>query len=176
MRPWARGFLIAVIQMGLVASLGGKLLYDRLSQPRVWVRAVPYDPSLPVRGRYVRLELMVAPAEPGEAAAAAACEDKTPVSLQVHGKTLIAVPTSRQHPYEPGDLHLKSRTYGATHFLVLDKTVAFFIPENLPEVTLPRWGQELWVEVSVPRTGPPRPIRLGHKEGDGPIIPIRTKE
>jgi hypothetical protein len=36
-------------------------------------------------------------------------------------------------------------------------------------------GEELWVEVTIPKKGPPRPIRLGVKKGDGAIIPLALK-
>jgi hypothetical protein len=42
----------------MVLSLTGKLLYDRATCPRVWVRTAPYDPSLPIRGRYLALQLV----------------------------------------------------------------------------------------------------------------------
>jgi hypothetical protein len=44
----------------MVASLGGKLLADRGMRPRVWARAAPFDPNLPIRGRYVRLRVEAA--------------------------------------------------------------------------------------------------------------------
>src|SRR3989442_7051435 len=40
-------------------SLGAKLLIDRARLPRAWVHVVPFDPELPLRGRYVRLALEV---------------------------------------------------------------------------------------------------------------------
>jgi len=57
----AKGMIIAAAQVGLGASVGGKLYYDRATHPRVWARAVPYDPDLPSRGRYVSLRLLVEP-------------------------------------------------------------------------------------------------------------------
>jgi hypothetical protein len=50
--------------------------------------------------------------------------------------------------------------------------VAFFIPEHIPDPSRRTQGEELWVEVTIPKTGPPRPIRLGVKKGDGPIVPL----
>jgi len=54
MKPFINGLVIAVVHVGLVASLGAKLLYDRATRSRVWALAAPYDPSLPIRERYVR--------------------------------------------------------------------------------------------------------------------------
>jgi len=49
--------------------------------------------------------------------------------------------------------------------------VAFFIPEHVPDPTRPAPGEELWVEVSVPRQGPPRPLRLALKK-DAVLTPL----
>jgi len=46
-----KGLLLGAIQIALVLSLGGKLLYDRVTRPRVWVLSQVYDPDLPIRGR-----------------------------------------------------------------------------------------------------------------------------
>jgi len=52
-----RGLLLAAIECALVLSLSGKLLWDRATCPRVWVRAMQWDPNLPLRGRYLALTL-----------------------------------------------------------------------------------------------------------------------
>src|SRR5438093_9713119 len=57
MTPRARGLIVALLQIALVFTLGAKLLTDRATRPRVWVEVAPYDPDLPIRGRYVRLQL-----------------------------------------------------------------------------------------------------------------------
>jgi hypothetical protein len=54
---------------------------------------------------------------------------------------------------------------------VLSEPVAFFIPEHAKDPSIRAAGEELWVEVSVPRKGPPRPIRLGVKK-DGVLTPL----
>ena len=53
----------------------------------------------------------------------------------------------------------------------LDKPVAFFIPEHMPDPTVLAAGEELWVEITVPKKGPPRPIRLGVRKG-GVLKPV----
>ena len=45
MTPLIKGLVLAALQVGLVASLGAKLLYDRATRPRVWTLAAPYDPT-----------------------------------------------------------------------------------------------------------------------------------
>jgi hypothetical protein len=121
-----RGLMVAAIQCLLVLSLSGKLLYDRATRPRVWVKTAPWDPSLPLRGRYLALRL-------------------TP----------------------EGGASWYRETEGAM--------VLFFVPEHtLPFETLRGRGDapELWVEVTIPRKGPPRPIRLATKQ-NGELEPLR---
>ena len=54
-----KGVLIAAAHLALVLSLGAKLLVDRATRPRMWVKTAPVDPSLPIRGRYVSLRVEV---------------------------------------------------------------------------------------------------------------------
>ena len=110
-----KGLLLALLHLMLVLSVAGKYYMDRTRLPRVWVRTMPFDPNLPIRGRYVRLRLTG--------------------SVEVTG------------------------------------AVAFFIPEHVPDPSRRPAGEELWVEVSVPAKGPPRPIRLGVKK-DGVLTPL----
>jgi hypothetical protein len=58
---------------------------------------------------------------------------------------------------------------------VLVEPVAFFITEHIPDPSRRQEGEELWVEVTIPKKGPPRPIRLGVKKGDGPIVPLAIR-
>ena len=52
-----KGIILALFQCLLVLSLSGKLLYDRSTCPRVWVKTARWDPNLPIRGRYLALRL-----------------------------------------------------------------------------------------------------------------------
>src|SRR5258708_28515370 len=54
-----KALLLGVVQLALVASLGGKFLADRASRPRFWLKTAPVDPDLPIRGRYVSLRVEV---------------------------------------------------------------------------------------------------------------------
>jgi hypothetical protein len=53
----------------------------------------------------------------------------------------------------------------------LQEPVAYFIPEHVPDPSRRAAGEELWVEVTVPKKGPPRPIRLGVKKA-GTLTPL----
>ena len=162
----ARGLAIGALQLALVASLGAKLLYDRSARPRVWVRAAPFDPTLPIRGRYVSLQLTVEPRGFGSGA------DRMPlaaVTLHVEGDRLVAEADERQDRYNSSALHLRFIQRAGETLAVLDQPVAFFIPEGVPDPSRRPAGEQLWVEATIPAKGPPRPIRLGVKSGDNPI-------
>jgi hypothetical protein len=58
MRLLHKGLILAACQCLIVLSLTGKLLYDRATCPRVWVKTARYDPNLPLRGRYLALTLL----------------------------------------------------------------------------------------------------------------------
>jgi hypothetical protein len=50
--------------------------------------------------------------------------------------------------------------------------LAFFIPEHVPDPSIRPPGEELWAEVTLPRKGAPRPIRLAVKK-DGVLTPLK---
>jgi hypothetical protein len=58
MNAFRKGILLAALQCVLILSLTGKLLYDRATRPRVWIKTERYDPNLPIRGRYLSLVLV----------------------------------------------------------------------------------------------------------------------
>src|SRR6478672_3033125 len=94
MKPLHKGLAIAVIHILIVLSLGGKLLYDRAHRPRVWVRTGQVDPDMPIRGRYLTLNLRVRapefqePSKPGSYSGVY-------VELSVENGELIAHKTDR---------------------------------------------------------------------------------
>jgi hypothetical protein len=59
MKPLTKAIAVALIQVLIVCSLGAKLLYDRRTRPRAWFKAERYDPNLPIRGRYVAMQIEV---------------------------------------------------------------------------------------------------------------------
>ena len=172
MKPWVKGLTIAAVQVALVTSLGAKLLYDRWTRPQVWALSAPYDPSLPIRGRYVSLQLVVEPRgiqgmKPGPGA-----QLPQSVALRVEGGRLVAEAKPLEHGFDPSDLHVRLIGRQDQELAVLDKPVAFFITEHGPDPSRRTAGEELWIEVTVPKNGPPRPIRLGVKKGEAPIMPL----
>ncbi len=56
----------------------------------------------------------------------------------------------------------------------LKQAVAYFLPNGAADPSIRPVGEELWVEVSVPKTGAPRPIRLAVKK-DGRLTPLELR-
>ncbi len=175
MRRWGKGVVIAALQAGLVASLGAKLLYDRATLPRAWARAAPYDPDLPIRGRYVSLQLAVKARGIGEAKPGPGWQPPQGVVLKVEDGMLVAEPKPGEGGYDSSALRLRFIERQGEKLAVLDKPVPFFIPEHVPDPSRRAPGEELWVEVTIPRKGPPRPIRLGVRKDGGPIVPLAER-
>ncbi len=168
-----KGLLLAALQVLLVASLAAKLSWDRARLPRVWARAGTYDPDLPIRGRYLGLQLEVK-------------LDNPPVS---------SVPGQKQPPISYvfwGTLYSRSGQFAAAvsptgkgvplilqrrrnqDLYVLMEPVLFFLPEHAMDPWVQSRGGELWAEVTLPKKGPPRPIRLAVKRGDS-FTPLEVK-
>jgi len=156
MKSLYRGLMVAALQCVIVLSLAGKYALDRERLPRVWVKTAPYDPMLPVRGRYVSLRLQVE-------APAGTNLTWTLARLAVVDGRLVATPV------KSGDGVLISPTANQTW--VINEPVAFFIAEHVKDPSRRAAGEELWVEVSVPAAGAPRPLRLGVKR-DGVLKPL----
>ncbi len=175
MKPWVKGVVIAVVHVGLVASLGVKLLYDRATRPRVWALAAPYDPNLPIRGRYVRLQLVVEPRGIQKTKPGPGWNPSQSVVLRVEEGRLVAEANPQERAYDPSDMHVQFLQRQDQELAVLDKPVAFFITEHIPDPSLRPPDEELWVELTIPKKGPPRPIRLGVKKGDGPMVPLELR-
>jgi hypothetical protein len=55
----AASLALLVFQLAIVSTIAAKYWYQRWTCPRVWTRAAAIDPQLPMRGRYLALELTV---------------------------------------------------------------------------------------------------------------------
>jgi uncharacterized membrane-anchored protein len=155
-----KSLVVAAVHLALVGSLGTKLLIDRATRPRVWARTAPVDPDHPLRGRYVQMRVEGEPVGFGK--------DRSggDVVLVARGGALGLQPTSEDTGLTA---HLTSRD--GREIAVLDDSLAYFIPEHVPDPSVRAAGEELWVEVTLPKKGPPRPIRLGVKK-DGVLTPL----
>ena len=158
-----RGLVIAMVQVALVAGIGGKLLYDRQELPRVWAQTIGVDPVLPIRGRYVSLRLVVQ-IDRNSGLAAEADQERTvgPAELKVVGQALHATIAGYSEEIPSGwtDLAVQQVLTAAGPVWCLAEPIAFFLPEGAVDPTALAQGDELWAEVTVPPKGAPRPIRL----------------
>jgi hypothetical protein len=159
--PRKAGVTLALVHMALVGSLGLKLMLDRTRLPRGWARTAPFDPSLPIRGRYVRLRLQAPVAGPlGERVP----DDLHRVRLGETDGHLVA-------QIDDSTGGATARVQSADRSALLTEPVAYFIPEHAADPSVRSAGEELWAEVTIPRRGPPRPIRLGVWR-DGRLTPL----
>jgi hypothetical protein len=159
-----RAIALLVVQCLLVSSIAAKYLYERATRPRVWVRAAQYDPELPLRGRYLALspEVDVCGLTPQDCAGNPAQQHwaKTYcVQLVARDGKLVAEDATGRLPR--GDFLCAT----ASEQVPCERarswtTIGYFIPENAPSPFPLKPGQELWLEVTVPPSGPPRAIQL----------------
>ncbi len=155
MTPLVKGLVVGAVQVLLVAGIGAKFLSDRASYPRLWVETAPYDPEMPIRGRYVNIALLVdAERAPPEIEA-----DQAPnmflARLEARGDRLLAVQDD-----DNGRHWVRSGRCGDRNCWQLAEPLAYFIPEHAIDPSNPGEGATLWAEVTLPPEGAPRPIRL----------------
>jgi hypothetical protein len=177
LRTIRSGLILVVVQVVLVLSVAGKYLYERQTRPRVWTRATQFDPALPLRGRYLALQLML------DACALPRDKEHTiqtysgghplwrwNVSLTAANGKLVPQLEKPWSPRPGGTLTLFAGK--PCDQATLGNEEMLFIPDRaqLP-LPLPP-GQELWVEVTLPTSGPPRPIQIALSGGGG-FHPLR---
>jgi hypothetical protein len=173
MNQLQKGLLFAVIQVLLVSSLGAKLMWDRETSPRGWAVTQGYDPDLPIRGRYVNISLLVKadtvfPPSQGPMTFPGYASQN--VDLAVENGRIVAIPAGRYTGLSVSGPQLRDGEILAT----LSPPVVYFLPENAADPLRGRARGTLFVEVTLPRKGPPRPIRLGTKVGSE-IVPLGTE-
>lgn len=165
-----KGLVAAAVQVLLLASVGLKFLYDRANYPRVWVETAPYDPDLPIRGRYVRIAVLVdAKRSDSSAPTAPTAPPGGPAMflgrLELQGERLAAIEDDDSRHW------VSSRRCGEAQCWQLNEPLAYFIPEHVADPSRRPAGETLWVEVTVPPRGAPRPIRLGVRK-NGALTPL----
>src|SRR5229473_7900302 len=176
-----KGLLLGVLQVAIVTSLGAKLAWDRHRLPRGWARVGVYDPNLPIRGRYLALQLDVVcdNAAAAPAAPASPRDMRRPQmfnsgyvrgKLRVENGRLASDCTSSAEGVEM----FRRLRWGQPATTNLSEPVLFFLPEHATDPWKQAKGGELWAEVTLPASGPPRPIRLAIKQGDT-FTPLETK-
>lgn len=174
--------VLLAIQLVIVSSIAGKYLYERWRCPRVWTRTAAYDPELVMRGRYLSLQLLVDgcestlpshkeaefPRNPDGTVKSPRFTVRNAVMTQFQAK--LAVENNRlvalrlPEPDGPRDGLMVSAWDGQRcEDMRLASPVNFYLAENAVSPRLLARGDELWIEVTVPKKGPPRPIQLALK-------------
>jgi hypothetical protein len=174
---------LLVIQLALVSSIAAKYLYQRWRCPRVWTRTVAYDPELVMRGRYLSVQLVV---DGCQSTLPSAKEARMPrdvngvqtgkefsinapgqvefaAELKVEGNTLKAIRLPEWKDASAGQ-RVMAMPGSSCENLRLQEPDDFYISEHAVSPTPVKMGQELWIEVTVPPKGPPRPLQLALKE------------
>jgi hypothetical protein len=178
MKPLSKAIVVALIQVLIVCSLGAKLLYDRSMRPQVWFKTARYDPNLPIRGRYLGLQIELNdPRSPEEVAKKFGVTDRHAWMgfgqecgsiVASDGKPVVVFDNSPVWDCDNLSLSRWRTTDGVMH-LRLEEPLLFFIPDTAKDPRGPT-GDEVWVLATIPRKGPPRPIALGLKKaGAGEI-------
>lgn len=170
--------VLLVVQLVLVLSIAGKYLYERKSRPRIWVQTTQNDPNQPQRGRYLALQLAVnACGLPHDPAHFTAGYQVTPngfspgsyrwsVSLAAQDGHLT--PHLEDHARTPEGIQQVTQVeIQSCERVPLNSDTEFFIPDTAKSPFPLKEGQELWVEVTVPASGPPRPVQLAASDASG---------
>jgi uncharacterized membrane-anchored protein len=175
---------LLLIQLVLVSSIAVKYLYQRSTCPRVWVRTVAYDPEMVMRGRYLSLRLTVDGCQSTLPTAFQArfprnidgttrpngysIQSEQPVrfsaKLKVEGDRLLALRIEDADQRSRG-VQVVGQPGSSCDALRLEEPVDFYIAEHAASPLPVKSGQELWMEVTIPPQGPPRPIQLALKDG-----------
>jgi predicted lipase len=174
---------LLIVQLAIVSTIAAKYLYQRSTCPRVWTRTAAYDPELVIRGRYLTMQLVVD-----------GCQSTLPSAKQANfPRNINGVPNGMNYAiagpqtiYFAAKLAVKDNKLVAFRIpesddrpagqmvsalpglscenLRLQDPVDFYIPEHAQGPLPLKQGDELWIEVTVPPKGPPRPIQLALKQ------------
>jgi len=182
--------VLLLIQLALVSSGAAKYLYQRSTCPRVWVQTAAYDPDLTMRGRYLSLQLTVDGCESTLPSALHAIFPRNTdgttrkggfhvnwqgavrfrAKLKVENNRLLVIRIPEADQSSKG-VNVTAWPDSSCDAMRLDEPVDFYIAEHAEDSTRLKPGQELWIEVTVPPQGPPRPLQLALRQ-DGVQTPL----
>jgi uncharacterized membrane-anchored protein len=174
---------LLLIQLALVSSIAAKYYYQRARCPRVWVKAAAYDPELVMRGRYLSLQLTV---DGCQSTLPTAFQANFPrnsdgstrkggfhvrigtsvqfrAKLKVENNKLLAIRIPEADETSKGE-QVTAMPDSSCDAMRLQEPVDFYIAEHAADPSRLQPGQELWMEVTVPPIGPPRPLQLALKD------------
>jgi hypothetical protein len=188
----AASLALLVFQLAIVSTIAAKYWYQRWTCPRVWTRAAAIDPQLPMRGRYLALELTVDGCQSTLPSAKNANFPRdvngavTPGSyvlrpnavdfhanLKVVNNTFVAVRIEGTDDMTAGE-EVVGTASSPCNQMQLASSTDFFISDTAQSPLPLKPGQELWIEVTVPPKGPPRPTQLALKD-NGAWKPLDLK-
>ena len=174
---------LLLIQLVIVSTVAAKYLYQRATCPRVWTRTAAYDPELVMRGRYLSLQVDV---DGCGSTLPSARDAEFPRNLNgvpsgntfsirsanaVWFQAKIAVKDNKLIAIRVPESDTSSPTQSVAGWpglpcdqMRLTQPVDFYIPEHATDPTRLNHGQELWIEVTIPPKGPPRPLQLALKD------------
>jgi hypothetical protein len=180
---------LLLIQGSIVSTIAAKYFYERQTCPRVWARTVAIDPELPMRGRYLSLRLTVdgcqstlpsakaarfprgwnGAAVPGDYSVRYVAPILFPAELKVENNQLVAVEITDEEREESAAI-VEAPPGAACQQFRLAAPVDYYIAEHVADPSWTKAGQELWIEVTLPPKGPPRPLALALKDnGDNGV-------
>lgn len=183
---------LLILQLLIVCTIAVKYEVQRWRCPRVWTRAAAYDPALPMRGRYLSLQLTV----DGCQSTLPSAKDATfphdvngavrpgpflvrpqPVyfaaNIKVQDNRFVAIRIQDADSHSQGQ-EVSAAPNTPCDQMRLDSPVDFFVADTAQSPLPLKPGQELWIEVTVPPKGPPRPIQLALKQ-NGAWNPLQFK-
>jgi uncharacterized membrane-anchored protein len=186
MRVSKTSVALLVFQLLIVSTVAAKYLYQRATCPRVWTRTAAYDPERVMRGRYLSLQLTVDGCSSTLPSAKAAefprningvpsgnrFSIRGPNTIWFQAK--IAVKDNKLTAIRVPESDTSTPTQSVAAWpgapcdqMRLSQPVDFYIAEHATDPTRLQHGQELWIEVTVPPRGPPRPLQLALKDNAG---------
>lgn len=177
---------VLVFQLGIAGSIAAKYLYQRWRCPRVWTRSAAYDPELPMRGRYLSLQVMVDgcestlpshaeaefPRKPDGTVASPKFRVRGgpmldfPARLEVKDNRLLALRLPNAEDDRKGQ-YVAAFPGAECDRMRLRDPVNFYVAEHAASPLPLKPGEELWIEVTVPPKGSPRPLQLAVKSAAG---------
>jgi hypothetical protein len=171
-----KGVIVLLVQMALVLSIAAKYAWERHSCPMVWTRATQFDPARPLRGRYLALTLGAdACGLPASHVGGAFGWNPTHQWSRDAAFQWNVVPAVRNGKLAPQPV--SEGTVGSTlmsqakdvpcEYASLNEQTEFFVAEHAQTPFPLQQGQELWALVTVPTSGPPRPVRLAVSDAKG---------
>ena len=192
MKPARASMVLLAIQLVLVSSIAAKYLIDRSHNPRAWAPAVAFDPELIMRGRYISARLKVDVcnvAQPSDES------HRTLRALPIEFDALGNVLQEHSSRYLLAVLGSKNGRLGVQRFTddahkhsalevlvpkkpsvctgaILAEPVSFYLSETAKSPFPLQQGQQLWVQLTIPPSGPPSPISLAIQTADGKWQPL----